>query len=321
MPDARILTPGRVLLLLALGAALAVALFMTLGARGPWSFVLPFRGTKVAVMLLVAYAIGVSTVLFQTVTNNRILTPGIMGFDWLYMLIQTWTVFVFGSAAVAAFDPRLRFAGEVAVMVAFSVLLFRALFSSGRRSLHQLVLAGVVFGVFFRSLSGFLQRVIDPSEFAILQDRLFASFNRMDTGLLAAAAVAVAGASLVAWRVGHTFDVLALGRERAINLGVDHRRAVSLILVLVAVLVSVSTALVGPVTFFGLMVASLAHLLTGSSRHRVLLPAAVLLGVIGLVGGQMILERVFAFDGNLRVVIEFLGGILFIILLLRGSAR
>ena len=59
---------------------------MTLGANGQWDFVLPFRGGKLAVMLLVAYAVAVSSVLFQTVTHNRILTPAIMGFDALYLL-------------------------------------------------------------------------------------------------------------------------------------------------------------------------------------------------------------------------------------------
>jgi len=89
----------------------------------------------------------------------------------------------------------------------------------------------------------------------------------------------------------------------------------------VAVLVSVSTALVGPVTFFGLLVATLAHSLVSNSKHRYVLPAAILLGIIALVGGQTLLERVFAFDTALSIIIEFLGGIVFIALVLRRSAR
>ncbi|MGQ9367564.1 iron chelate uptake ABC transporter family permease subunit [Azospirillum sp. ST 5-10] len=313
--------PGPLLLLLALAAVAAIAAFMTVGAKGSWGFVLPFRGTKVAVMVLVAYAVAVSTVLFQTVTHNRILTPAIMGFDFLYLLIQTGAVFLFGSGAVVAIDPRLRFAGEIAAMVVFSVLLYGTLFAGSRRSLHLLILVGIVFGIFFRSLSAFLQRLIDPAEFVVLQDRFFASFNAVGSDLLLAAAVLTAGASLVAWRIRHSFDVLALGREQAISLGVDHRRMVTLVLMVVAVLVSVSTALVGPITFFGLLVANLAYLVVPSGRHRHTLPAAVLLAVISLVGGQLALERAFAFDGNLRIIIDFLGGIVFITLLLRGAAR
>jgi iron complex transport system permease protein len=317
----RRLQPRTVLLILLALTLVAIAAFMTLGAKGSWSFILPFRGTKLAALLLVAYAVAVSTVLFQTVTNNRILTPSIMGFDALYLLIQTTLVFFLGSRELNLIDPQLRFVFEVAAMVVFSGLLFRWLFTGGGRSLHLLVLVGIVFGVLFRSLSSFMQRILDPNEFMVLQDAFFASFNTIDPTLLTISAAIIGVASVVGWCMMHTFDVLALGRPTAINLGVDHQRTVTIILVLVAVLVSVSTALVGPVTFFGLLVANLAHVLVGTSRHKFVLPAAVLLGAICLVGGQVVLERVFAFDTALSIVIEFAGGLVFIFLILRGAAR
>lgn len=302
-------------------ALVAIVCFMTLGAKGSWSFILKFRGLKLAGLLLVAYAIATSTILFQTVTNNRILTPSIMGFDALYVLIQTAMIFVAGSATVAMLDPNLLFIGHVAAMIVFSGLLFRWLFIGEERSLHLLALTGIVFGIFFRSLSGFMQRILDPNEFMVLQDTLFASFNNIDRTLLAVSAIIMAATVLVVIRLSARLDVLALGRPMAINLGVDYKRTVSAVLVVVAILVSVSTALVGPVTFFGLLVASLAHVLVGSARHRHLVPAAVLLAVICLVGGQTILERLFAFDTALSVIIEFVGGIAFIAFIIRRGAR
>ncbi len=310
-----------VLLILTALAVGVIVLFMTLGAKGRWDFVLPFRGAKVLSMVLVAHAIAVSTVLFQTVSHNRILTPSIMGFDALYVLIQTSLIFAVGSAAVTDFDPRLLFAGEVALMAAFSSLLYRWLFSGNSRSLHLLILVGIVFGVLFRSLSGFMQRIIDPNEFVLLQDRLFANFNSVDSNLLAVSTAMILAVSVVAWRFMHAYDVLALGRDPSINLGVNHNRVVTIVLMMVAILVSVSTALVGPVTFFGLLVANLAYQLAGTHKHRVVLPVAVLLAVICLVGGQLILERIFAFDTALSIVIEFVGGIVFLALLIRGAAR
>lgn len=317
----RRVAPVHVLIGLGILAGISIALFMTLGARGSWSFIIPFRGTKVLSMVLVGYAIAISTVLFQTVTNNRILTPSIMGFDSLYVLLQTSLVFFLGGFATSTMDPQLRFGIEVVAMVTFSALLYRWLFSGARRSLHLLVLVGIVFGVLFRSLSNFMQRVIDPNEFAVLQDRMFASFNTVNSELLLVSALAILVVSLVAWRISDVFDVLSLGRETAINLGVAHQRMVTIILVLVAILVAVSTALVGPVTFFGLLVANLAYLVVGSTRHRHVLPAAALLAIICLVGGQMVLERVFAFNTALSIVIEFVGGLVFILLLLKGAAR
>lgn len=313
--------PAAALVLLALLAALSMAAFMTLGVKGRWDFVLPFRATKLAAMLLVAYSIAVSTVLFQTITGNRILTPSIMGFDALYILIQTLVVFLFGAAHFAEVGPGIMFALETAAMVGFSAVLYRWMLSGELRGLHLLMLVGIVFGVLFRSLSNLMQRMIDPNEFAVLQDRFFASFNTVHSELLLIAAALVLAASAGVWRLFHTFDVLALGRETAINLGVAHKRTIAAILVLVTVLVSVSTALVGPVTFFGLLVANLAYQVAGTSRHAVVLPAAVLLAVICLVGGQLVLERVFSFDTALSIVIEFLGGITFIALVLRRTVR
>ncbi|MHA3946445.1 iron chelate uptake ABC transporter family permease subunit [Cellulomonas bogoriensis] len=311
----------RVLATLALLLVAATVAFMTLQARGAWDFVLPFRGVRLAALLLVAYAVAVSTVLFQTVTDNRILTPSIMGFDSLYVLIQTVLVFTLGSARLAGVDPRLAFVVETLLMVALAGLLFRWLFTGARRSLHLLLLVGVVLGVLFTSLSRMMHRLMDPNEFAVLQDALFASFNAVDPTLLGAATLLVAGASAVAWRVRHDLDVLLLGRQTAIGLGVDHARVVTTVLVVVAVLVSVSTALVGPVTFFGLLVVSVAYQLAAGHQHRVVVPVAVLVAAVCLIGGQTVLERVFALNTALSVIIEFVGGLVFIALLLRGSRR
>jgi iron complex transport system permease protein len=317
----RRVSPALILSLMGAAALVCIVLFLTLGARGSWSFVLPYRGMRLAALVVVAAAVSISTVLFQTVTNNRILTPSIMGFDSLFVLIQTCILFFFGAIALSGLDPRLLFMVQVAVMAGFSILLYKLLFSGGMRSLHLMLLVGVVFGVFFRSLSGLMQRLMDPNEFVVLQDRLFASFNTVDPQLLGISAVVLTVVSVLALRNLSVLDVLALGRDTSIGLGVDHRRAVRGILLCVALLVAISTALVGPVTFFGLLVANLAYLAIPSHRHRHVVPAAVLISIICLVGGQMIVERLFAFDTALSIVIEFAGGIMFIIMLLRGAAR
>jgi iron complex transport system permease protein len=311
--------PRRVLLVLALVTAAATVSFMTIGVRGDWGFVLPFRSAKLAGMLLVGAAIAMSTVLFQTVTQNRILTPAVMGFDSLYIVIQTVLVFTLGAHAASTLDPQTRFLLQALLMTLAAMLIFRWLFGGTRQSLHLLLLSGIVFGVLCRSLSGLLQRLLDPNEFTVLQDSLFARFNVVDATLLPVAGVAILAAGVAAWRLAPTLDVLALGRENAIGLGVDYRRLVSIVLAIVAILVSVSTALVGPVLFFGLLVSNLAYHLLGTSRHRYSLPAATLLAVTFLIGGQTILERVFGFNTALSVVIEFVGGIVFILLLLKGN--
>lgn len=310
-------TPVRRLAVLGALAVAAVAAYLLLDVRGSWTFALRLRGWTILTMLLVGYAVAVSTVLFQTVTTNRILTPSIMGFDALYALIQTVFVVALGAASLTRVPVAAQFALEVGLMIGFSLLLFRRLFGAQARDLHLLVLVGIVLGVLFRSLSSFVQRLLDPNEFSVLQDRLFATFSGVDRTLLAVSVLAVAVATAALWRMRTTFDVLALDRDTAVGLGVAHRRAVLRILVVVAVLVSVSTALVGPITFFGLLVANLAYRVVGTDRHAATLPAAVLLAVVALAGGQAVLQHGLGLDSTLSVVVEFLGGLVFLVLLIR----
>lgn len=113
----------------------------------------------------------------------------------------------------------------------------------------------------------------------------------------------------------HELDAIALGRHTALNLGIAYQPRVTVVVLLVAA----STALVGPLTFFGLLVANLAYSLIGSWRHCYLLPGVVLLGVVMLVGGQLILERLLHMAGTLSVVIEFVGGALFYLLIKKAA--
>lgn len=313
--------PRHILLLLAALALLVLTLFMTVGVRGNWAFVLALRATKLGVICLVAHAVATATLLFQTISGNRILTPAVMGFDSLYVLLQTALFMLIGALSATALPSWLVFPAQVGVMTVFASLLYRQLFSGSGQSLHLMILVGIVLGTLFRSLASFLQGLIDPNEFVVLQGQLFANFNNASSDKLGVAAVLIGLASVLAWRQLRELDVLALGRERAINLGVDYHPAVTRSLALIAVLVAVSTALVGPVTFFGLLVVHLAYRLMPSHRHAQLLPAASLIAIILLVAGQFVLERVFSFGTALSMVIEFGGGILFLFLLLRGATR
>ncbi|UMA63612.1 iron chelate uptake ABC transporter family permease subunit [Roseivivax marinus] len=311
---------SRPLLVTALALAAASAVFLTLGARGDWSFVLAFRGEKLAALIVVGSAVAASTVAFQTVTGNRILTPAIMGFDALYVLIQTLLVFGLGGVGLAALDARVLFGAETALMLGAALLLFAWLLRRGA-DLNRLVLTGIIFGTLFRSLSGLLNRLIDPADFAVVQSASFARFNSVDDRLLwpAAAVTVLALAALLARHA--RLDVVALGRDAATALGVDHDREARRVMVLIAILVSVSTALVGPVVFFGLLVSALTHAVAGTWRHAVLLPLSALLASVVLVAGQTLFERALSLQTSVSVVIEGLGGAVFLILILRRAAR
>lgn len=313
--------PGVRLGLMAGLALAAIAAYFLIGSGGNLDFVLEYRGRKVAALVLVGWAVAVSTVLFHTITTNRILTPSIMGFDSLYVLIQTAGIFFLGAVTINTLGPITQFGINAGVMMVLAVALFNGLLTRMGRSLHLLLLVGIVAGTLLRSAAALMQRIMEPNAFLVLQNRLFASFSSVQPHLLGISAVLIGITSVFVWRQRHALDVLALGPDVATGLGVDHRRALLWVLIAVSLLVSVSTALVGPITFFGLLVANLAYLLVGSHRHTYTLVGAALLAVITLVGGQAILEHVFDQGTVLSVIIEFLGGIVFIALLLGGRRR
>lgn len=302
-------------------AVVAIAAFMTLGVDADWAFVLEHRGTKVITMMVVACALGMSTVVFQTVTHNTILTPAVMGLDALYLFLQSLLVLVLGSVGVVGLGVIPKFGLEIVLMVVISVALMRWLFTGNASSLHLMLLVGMVLGILFRSMTSFAMRMIDPNEFATLQDRMFANFNTIHTQLLWPSLVLLAIGVAYFWHKRHVLDVLALGRDAAVNLGIDYQPQVLRLLVVMCAMVAISTALVGPVTFFGLLVANMAYQWMGTRRHQWVLPAAVLWGCILLLGGQVILERVLGFNSALSVVVEFVGGLVFIWLLLRKGKQ
>jgi len=233
---------------LAVLAAVTLLAFMTLGVEADWAFVLQHRGTKALTMLVVACALGMSTVVFQTVTHNTILTPAVMGLDALYLFLQAVLVLVLGSVGVVQLGLLPKYGLEIVLMVALSVGLMRWLFTGHASSLHLMLLVGMVMGILFRSMTSFAMRMIDPNEFATLQDRMFANFNTIHTQLLLPSLVVLALGTAFFWRRRHVLDVLALGRDAAVNLGVHYQRQVLQLLVVMCAMVAISTALVGPVS-------------------------------------------------------------------------
>lgn len=324
MPRSRI-TRQNLILLSGLALLLAVfsALWLMQGLppEANRSFILKLRWTKLAGLITVGAATGIATVLFQTVAGNRVLTPSIMGFDWLYMLLQTALVMVLGIAGMAALPVGEKFILEVGVMVLLACILFGTLLGRGARDIARTILTGVILGILFRSLNSFLARVIDPIEFAVVQQNSMASFSRIDASLLPYGLGLTLLAMAAAMRLASRLDVLGLGRDAAVSLGLRHERIVILTLALVAILVAIPTALVGPVTFFGLLVAGLTHGLAQTARHAVLLPAAGLIAASMLVAGQFLFERVMGQAAYLSVIIEFAGGLFFMYLLLKGRIR
>jgi iron complex transport system permease protein len=289
---------------------------MPVGSAGFWR-IAELRATSVVVMAVVAACQALATVSFQTVTHNRILTPSIMGFEALYVAVQTAAVYLLGVAGLVALQGVPQFVLQVAVMVGFAVLLYGWLLSGRYANLQVMLLVGIVLGGGLASVASFMRRLLTPSEFDVLTARMFGSISNADADYLPIAVPLCVVAGALLWARARRLDVLALGRDAATGLGLDHRRELLRVLLLVSVLMAVSTALVGPMTFLGFLVATLSYQLAGTHDHRHVLPVAVLTGFVVLSGAYVVMKHVFYAQGVVSIIIELVGGSLFLVVLLR----
>lgn len=308
-----------VLAVIAAGSAFGLLAWdnpMPVGTPGFWR-IAQHRATAVVVMAVVAVAQAVATVSFQTVTNNRIITPSIMGFESLYRVVQTTTVYLFGVAGLVAVQGAGQFALQVVIMVGLAVVLYGWLISGRYGNLQIMLLVGIVIGGGLGAIATFMQRLLTPSEFDVLAARLFGNVSNADPAYLPLAIPLVAGASLLLWSRSRRLNVLALGPDAARSLGIDHRREQFLVLTLVAVLMATSTALVGPMTFLGFLVATLAYQFADSHDHRLIFPVAVLTAFSILAGAYFVMKNVFYAQGMVSILIEIVGGTVFLLVILR----
>lgn len=306
--------------LLTLLLIVLIVLFLTIGINGSnWKYALSRRIPKTAAILLTATVIAFSSTIFQTITNNRILTPSVLGLDAVYMFIQTSVVFIFGDRTLIIMSRHTNFLISLLLMIIFSGFLYKYLFKREQKNIYFLLLAGLIFSTLFQSLSSFMQMLIDPNEFGVIQSRMFASFNNINTELLSVAVVIVLLCGIYIYPFRKRLDVIALGRDEAINLGVAYDQVIKKMLVVIVIMVSTATALVGPITFLGLLVVNLAREIINTYQHRYLIIASILISGIALIGGQLIVERILNFKTPLSVMINLVGGTYFIFLLLKEN--
>ncbi|MFH0413080.1 iron chelate uptake ABC transporter family permease subunit [Corynebacterium sp. L4756] len=275
------------------------------------------RMDGVIAMAVVAVCQAVATVAFHTVTNNRILTPSIMGFESLYRVIHTSTIFFFGAVGLNNARTVEMFVVQLVLMVLLSLLLYSWLLTGRTQNMHAMLLVGIIIGGGLGSISTFMQRMLTTSEFDILTARLFGSVTNADTEYFPIAIPLVIVATTLLYMNSRRLNVLSLGRDASISLGVNHKLNAIYTLVLVSILMATTTALVGPMTFLGFLVATLAYQFADTYDHRFLFPMAALTGFTVLTGAYFIMRHVFYAQGVVTIIIELVGGSVFLYVILR----
>ena len=282
-----------------LAAAVLAGAFVFAGAGLDFGYVIPKRLVRLAAIAVGGVCVALSAIVFQTLAGNRILTPAILGYEAVYLLWQSLLLLLLGTEGLAALGVGGNFAVSIALMLGYSWALQRWLLRSGANDVYLLLLLGLVLTMVIGTFTQFVQLRISPGEFAVFQGLSHASFNRARPETLALSALAVAAVCLAA-------------------LGVDHARQVRRHLALIAVLVAVSTSLIGPTAFLGIFVAHIAYALAGSSRHRATLPLGCAVAIAIFLAAQLLVEHAFNYQTTVSILVNLVCGAYFLALVVRG---
>lgn len=302
-------------------AILAVIGYLTFNVNPKYvEFAMRLRVPKLLVMLVTAFCIGGASIVFQTLIQNTIVTPCLLGMNSLYALIHTAVVFFLGSGSLIARHPQLSFLVDLTIMGAAAILIYGTLFKKMKYQILYVLLAGTVMSTFFSSMQTTLTRIMDPNEYDALLGSLVASFSNVNSSLLAISAVLIGLVIFALRKELKLLDVIALGKNQAMNLGVDVDKTIRRLLLGVTVLIAIATALVGPISFLGLIIANLSRQLFKTYKHTWLIFGSAVLGMIILVGGQLVVEHGFSYSIPISVLIMIGGGLYFLILLF-GKGR
>ena len=301
---------------------LALALgFVLLGSGLDFDYLIPKRLVRLAAIVIAGICIALSSIMFQTLTGNRILTPAVMGYEAVYLLLQSLLLLLMGTQGLGWLGGQGNFLVSLLLMLAYSWALHRGLFRNGRNNVYLLLLLGLVLSTVIGSFTQFVQLRISPGEFAVLQGQSYASFNKAQPAQLLDAALLLGAVGLVLLKTLPVLDVLALGREPAISLGVNHGRTLRLYLALIAVLVAVSTSLVGPTAFMGIFVANIAYALAKTARHRVTLPLGCAIAIAIFILAQLLVEHLFNYKTTVSILVNLVCGVNFLVLVVSRKGR
>ena len=285
------------------------------------NFIFQRRLLKLLIMVIVSCAIPISTISFQTVVQNRFLTPGVLGIESLFVFIQSGLYYFESLVGVKVEQSVIIYSVTIVIQIGLLLLLMNASKGMMLSNFKVLLLLTMAFSMLLRNASTFLQVLMDPNEFDKLQSSLYPSFQKMNAQpmMIGVAISLFVLLMMVFYRLRHQLDALHLGVDGAKRLGINTKRLSNVVIVIVIIMTSLSTILVGPLQFLGFMIANLTYQLTKEYKHGVLWLFSAVLGLVIVLTAQLIVERIFLLTIPISVFIEGIGGVLYLILLVKGE--
>lgn len=279
-------------------------------------YIISLRIPTLVVMMIAAFSIGSASLIFQSIINNRIVTPCLLGMNAMYTLVHTTVIFMVGSGSIFATNANLSFAVDLIVMSVVATFIYSFMFEKTGNNVLYVLLIGTVLSSFFGSIQSTMIRVMDPNEYDALLTTLVADFNNVNVEVIYFSLILLIALTIFLWKDLMLLDVITLGKEQAINLGVDYDRTVRRLLLGVVLCIAVATAMVGPISFLGLIIANLARQLLKTHKHNHLIVGSALMGMLAIIAGQFVSQHIFSYAVPISTFITIGGGVYFLYLLL-----
>lgn len=271
------------------------------------------RFPRIFIAMIGGAATAVSGVLLQAVLKNPLADPGIIGVSAGASLTAVLiTAFL---PALYFFSPLFAFLGG---MLAF--LLVYSLAWKGGLSPLRIILVGVAVEAMFSGLSSAFNSATG-SNYSGVASIVNANISMKTWSDVRTLAIYAAVGLIAALFTVSRCDLLALEDRTAQSLGINVTASRIVISVIAVLLASISTAVVGTISFLGLIVPHIARLLVGS-RHRVLIPYTMLLGAFVLLLADTLGRTIAApYEISASIIMAVVGGPAFVILLRRSTKR
>ena len=268
------------------------------------------RFPRIFIAMFGGAAMAVSGVLLQAVMKNPLADPGIIGISSGASLVAVLITAFF--PALYFFTPLFAFLGG---MIAF--LLVHSLSWKGGLSPLRIILVGVAVNAMFTGLMSAFNSGTGSNYSGVASivnaNITMKTWDDLQTLLL----YGVVGLIASFFVLGQC-NLLALEDKTARSLGVNVNKSRIVISVIAVLLAGISTAVIGPISFLGLIVPHIARLLVGSN-HKVLVPYTVLLGAFTLLLADTVGRTIAApYEISASVIMSVVGGPFFIILLRRS---
>lgn len=306
-PSLRILLPAALVVLA------AASLLVGVGDAGGPEILLASRVPRTLALILAGAGMAVAGVIMQLVAQNRFVEPSTAGTAESATLGMLLVTLLAPGAPVV-----VKMLAATASALAGTVLFLRILRAMPLRARLTVPLVGIMLGGVVGAASTFIAYRTDMLQFlGTWQAGDFSTVLRGRYELLWLAALL----TLAAYAMADRITIAGLGRDAAINLGLDHRRVVAAAIAIVAMITAVTIATVGAIPFLGLVVPNLVAMVAGDNLRRSLpLVAASGAGLLLLCD---VLGRVIRFPYEIPVgtMMGVVGSALFLVLLLRRDSR